>query len=263
MNKKWLLISILGISVLTIIIILVLTHKTKYNKLIVSEEKWNNIISDRINSTSIELESIKFNDYNLLIDNENSIIYYSVVNTKNKYNPSIKYSTNKKTSIVINDSITDEKLEQTGVLKIMIYNDNEYRIYTLVATNYPILNMIYNENTNNKTKIPIEIELFDNHIDSPQRIVKSTGKLRVINENREYSFSLIKESLGHNKRENHISIFGMGKRNEYVIKKVNNTNMNEKYVQVFINNKYNGLYSFGPKDERRIDNFERNRENNK
>ena len=87
--------------------------------------------------------------------------------------------------------------------------------------------------------------------------------MRIIKENEEYSFSLTKESLGHNKRENYISIFGMEKRDEYIIKKVDNTANEERYVQVFINNKYKGLYSFGPKEGRRMDNFERNRENNK
>lgn len=263
MNKKWLLGIILALTCLAIIIVLVFKINTRYNKLVVNENKWSSIINNRNTSTSISLESIEFNDYNLLIDNENSVIYYSVVNSKRKYNPSIKYKSNKKVSIAINDSITDEKLEDTDALKIMIYNDNEYRIYKLVATNYPILNIKYKDNTNNKTKISMELELFDNYVDSHQRVLKSVGKLRIIKENEEYSFSLTKESLGHNKRENYISIFGMEKRDEYLIKVTNKTSDEERYVQFFINGEYKGLYSFGPKEERRIDNFERNRENNK
>ena len=262
MSKKWLFIVILVLTIFTIGIIVVLTYKTRYNKLVINENKWNEIISNRNTSTSIILENIVFNDYNLLIDEENKIIYYSVVDVVDKYNPSVKYQTNENVNIAINDSIKDEYLEKDNALKIMLYNDVEYVIYTLVTTNYPILNIKYNENTFNKTKISMELELFDNYVAMPQRVLKSKGNLRIIEENKEYSFSLIKESLGRNKRDNYISIFGMEKKDEYIIKKTLNTNKEEKYVMLFINNKYNGIYSFGPKEERG-DNYERNRANNK
>ena len=261
-NKKYILGILLVLTSLMILILVLLKFNIRYHKFIIKEAKWNSIIKDKKSSTIISLENIKFNDYNLLIDQENNTIYYSIVNSKNKYNPSIKYKANKKVNLVINKEITDDLLEDNNSIKLMIYNKNEYRIYTLVATNDPILNINYNENTINKTKISMELELFDNHVSSYQRVLKSSGKLRIIEENKEYSISLTKESLGHNKRENYISIFGMEKRDEYIIKKVNNKTSDDRYVRLFINNKYNGLYSFGPK-EGGIDNFERNRKINK
>ena len=263
MNKKRILTIILALTIFSIIIILVLTHKTKYNKLVITNDKWNNIINSRNISTDINIESIEFNDYNLLIDEYNSTIYYSVVDIKNKYNPSVKYKANKKVSIAINNIITDELLEKTNSLKIMIYNDIEYKIYTLVATNYPILNITYNETESNKRIFDIKLEIFDNYINSHQKVLKSDGILKIIEKDNEYSFSLKKESLGHNERNNHISVFGMEKQNEYLIKEADTTNEFNRYVQFFINNKYKGIYTFGHNEERRIDNFERNRENNK
>ena len=263
MSKKWLFVIILVLTCLAIALIIILKSNTKYNKLIISDDKWDSIINSRTESTSLIIEDIEFNDYNLMIDEKNSVIYYSIVNSSNKYNPSIRYKTNEKMKIAINDNITDEKLEKTDVLKILIYNDKEYRIYNLVATNYPLLNINYKDDTNNKIKISMNLELFDNHVDSHQRVLKSEGKLRILKEDEEYSFSLTKESLGHNKRENHVSIFGMEKRDEYLIKVTNATNDDERYVQFFLNGEYKGLYSFGPKEGRRIDNYERNRENNK
>ena len=264
MNKKWQLGTILVLTILAIFVFLVLNLNVKYQKLIISEEKWNSIISSRNTSTSISLKNIKFNDYSLLIDEYNNIIYYSVVNVKNKYNPSVEYISNgKKTKIAFNKEINDELLEETDNLKIILYDDNSYSIYTLVATNYPILNVTYNEEETGRKKINIKLEMFDNHVDSPNRVLKSDGTLKTIAENKEYAFSLKKESLGHNERENHISIFGMEKQNEYLIKATNTTKKEEKYVQFFINNEYKGLYTFRHNEERRVDNFERNRENNK
>ncbi len=86
----------------------------------------------------------------------------------------------------------------------------------------------------NKAKINMDLESFDNHVNSSHRVIKSKGKLVIIEDNKEYSFSLKKESLGRNSRDNYISIFGMEKRDEYIIKKVNNTYDYERYVSFFI-----------------------------
>ena len=62
MNKKWLLAIILVLTVIAITIILVLKSNTRYNKLVISNDKWNSIISNRSMSTSINIENIEFND---------------------------------------------------------------------------------------------------------------------------------------------------------------------------------------------------------
>lgn len=264
MKKIWLLGIILVFTIIPIAVILIIKlNRTNYSKLIINEDKWNSIIDSRKESTSIYFQNLEFNDYNLIIDNDNSTIYYSIVENSNNYNPSIKFNTNENVSIAINKEITNNLLDNSEELKIMIYNDNEYHIYKLVVTNYPIINITYDTNQNNKTKINVDIQLFDNHVNSPQRLVKSKGVLRIIEENNIYNISLIKESLGNNKRENHISIFGMEKRDDYIIKKEEDVSDDERYTQVFINNKYIGLFSLGPKEERRMNNYERNRENNK
>ena len=261
MNRKILLGIILALTSLALIPVLALRFTSKYDKLILSEDDWNSIITSRTLSTSINIESIKFNDYNLLIDNDDNIIYYSVVDSANKYNPRVKYTTSGLSSIAINSYITDESLEQTDDLKIMVYNDKYYKIYSLIATKYPILNVIKVNEETDKKKSDVELEVFDNHIDAPQRLLKLQGKFKTIEKDKIYTLSLIKESLGNNKRENHISIFGMEKRDEYVIKKIDGDS-EKKCIRLFINNKYSGLYSLEFK-ERRIDNYERNRENNR
>lgn len=263
MHKKWLLFTILVLTILSIIIILLFTDKKQYNKMIISENNWNNIIDKRKISTSISIDNIKFNDYNLLIDEDNSIIYYSIVDVSNKYNPSVEYTLNNKDiKIAFNKEMSDDILEDNKELKVLLYDKVSYRIYTLVVTNYPILNINYKEEDTNKRKIDVDIYLFDNHIDAPSRVIKSDGKLKIIEEDKEYRFSLKKESLGHNVRDNHISLLGMPKQDEYLIKVTDITNEKEKYVQLFINNKYKGLCVFGYNEERRVDNFERNKENN-
>ncbi len=252
-RKRYLLLGIiLFLTISTIEILFFLSKNSKYQNLVISNKKWNKIIKSREESSKLQFQNIKFNDYNLIIDEEDSIIYYSIINSSTKYNPSIQYKPNhKKIKIAINQEITDFTLEKTNILKIMIYDNHTYHIYSLVVTNYPILS-IEKEQNDNQGKIDIDLELFDNHVDSSQRLLKSKGKLKIIKNHQEYRFSLIKESLGHNDRENHISMFGMAKQDEYTIRKTINQVDNERYIQLFINQKYMGVYQLEPKEERRV-----------
>jgi len=246
MNKKYILGIIIVISFIIIALVLKFSLKTRYDKLVKTETEWNDIISSR-NEDNLSLESIEFNDYNLIIDNENNIIYYSVVETKNKYNPTIKYKNNK-LYLAFSSEISDQNLENSDI-KLMIYNDTSYKIYSLYVTNYPILNFDYTKDENEKSKrIDTKITLFDNHTNNPRKMIISDGKLTIVSEN-EYIFSLTKESVGRNKRENNISIFELPKENEYVLKEASEND--DKVIKLFINNKYVGLYTLSHKPERK------------
>ena len=260
MRKKFILGIILTLVISTLIIILIFKTNTRYNEFIIDEDKWNEIIKSKVKSDNLKLSKIKFNDYNLLIDNKNNIIYYSVVNTSQKYNPIIKYQGSSKISLAVNGLITSENLEQNDDLKIIIYNDKEYQIYSLVITDYPILNISIKDEKQNDKKKSVYIELFANQIGMPLRILTSDGKLQMFEKDK-YGISLVKKSLGNNIRENYVSIFGMKKDDKYILTKANKDSQNERNVLLFINNEYQGLYTINPK-ERRINNYERNKENN-
>ena len=233
MNKKWLYIGIISFTLVLILIILLIKPRSRYDKYIISSNKWNDIISNK-NSGNIKLDSIKFNDYNLLIDEDNSNIYYSIVDSNSKYNPLVSYKNNKY-KIAFNNKLTEE-----GSIQVLVYNDKSYHIYNLIITDMPILNITYKEDKINKRKIPVDIYLFDNDVETSNKVLKSKGDLSIIKENSEYILALITESLGRNRRENDISIFGMDKHNEYVLK-VSETS--DKYINLFINNKYVGKCS--------------------
>jgi len=251
MNKKILLGLILLITLIILGIILILGLDVRYNKLVVSESKWNSIIKERTESKKISLESIKFNDYLLTIDEEDNI-YYSVVDKYSKYNPLIDYSSNSKINIVIKDKLDESYLDNDKTIEIMIYNDNYYRIYKLNITSLPIISINYK---NDKKNI-VDINIFDNKTKDIQRVIISEGKLLVIVDNEEYIFELTKESLGKNKRENNISVLGMDKHNEFKLTKLDNIDEDLKKIKLFINNKYIGIFKIESKDDRRKENIE-------
>lgn len=244
-KKKWLLCIIIVIALIAIGILLLFNNNTRFNKLVVNESKWSSITNNRNESDDITLENLQFDDYNLIIDNEDNIVYYSVVDGKNKYNPYVDYDG--KLNLVINKEITEDSIDNNDDIKIMIYNKNSYRVYSLVVTNYPLIN--FTLDSNDEKKNSVEIEIFDNHKGNVQRMVKSNGRLLTDKGDEEFIFNLTKESVGRNKRKNTISILGMNKNNEFRLTKISETEEDKKYVQVFINNEHKGLYLIEEKGE--------------
>ena len=253
MSRKKILIPVVAFTLIIIVLIFVLNPSHKYNSLSISESKWKAIQEARIESNDLILEDIKFNDYKLIIDENNNTIYYSIVNnSKNKNNPNVSYSTNSKNGklVFFTDEITDEKVKSNYQFKIMIYDEKKYHIYNLKCTELPILNISYNRNEDiNQKNVTMEMYLFDNFTNIPNKIIISSGKVKMNGNN--YVFSLQMLTPGKNKRDNKISILNMKPNSEYILTKVDNLQFNEESsntetnnhrIELFINNEYKGVY---------------------
>ena len=256
MSKRKLLIPVMAFTLIIIVLIVVLNPSHKYNKLSISKSKWNSIQKSRIESKNLILTDIKFNDYKLIIDKKSDTLYYSIINnSQNKYNPNVYYSTNNKNVklAILSDAITDVKVKSNYQFKIMIYNEEEYHIYDLKCINLPILNISYNRNEDiNQRNIPMEIYLFDNLTNIPNKITISSGKVKMNGNN--FVFSLHMLTPGKNKRDNKLSILNMKPNSEYILTPISNEqendiNKNHK-VELFLNNEYKGLYFLEYGDEK-------------
>ena len=262
MNRKKILIPIIILTVIIILLVIFINPSTRYNKISINEKKWNNIINARTENTNIVLEDIEFNDFNLIIDESNSTLYYSLIEeNQTKYNPKVSYKTEEKNIkiAILSDEITDEKIQNNHEFSLIIYNNSEYHIYKLICTSFPILNITYKEDNQTKHKnIPVDIYLFNNLSNTNNRITKSAGRLRISTNNeteeKEYTFSLVMFSPGKNQRDNRISLFNMNPRSKYKLSVIDNNSeksgvenskekeSNKNKVELFINNKYTGLY---------------------
>lgn len=255
MSGKKILIPVIIFTGLILVLIIVLNPSHKFNKLSVNESKWSSIQKSRTENINLALNDIKFNDYILIIDEKNNTIYYSVINdSKNKYNPNVTYSTNNKNIklSILSDEITDEKVKSNHQFKLMIYNEKEYHIYNLICTDLPIINISYNKDEEIKQKnIPMEMYLFDNLSNIPNKITISSGRFKIDENN--YIFSLQMLTPGKNKRDNRRSILGMKPNSEYFLTAEsynleNDINKNNR-VELFLNNEYKGVYSLSYIDE--------------
>ena len=259
MSRRKILIAVSIFTVMVIILIIVLNPSSKYKKLSISESKWNSIKDSRTENNNLRLEDIRFNDYKLIIDEKSNTLYYSLINdSSNKYNPKVEYNSNNNLKLaVLEDEITDEKIKNNHEFSIMIYNEKEYHIYNLKCTDFPILNISYNQNDEtNKNSVSMEIYLFDNLSNIPNKITISRGKLKINDDN--YTFSLHMLTPGKNKRNNKLSILNMKPNSEYVLSKVNqdisqedNLENKKHIVELFLNNEYQGIYLLGFNDTRK------------
>ena len=105
MKKYKLLIIILILTIFLFGIVFLLNDRTRYNNLVKSNEEWNEVISKGLESDNVSIESMSFNDYPLIVDNEHNKIYYSFVESAKKYNPFVKFNGNI-ALIIVNIKVT-------------------------------------------------------------------------------------------------------------------------------------------------------------
>ncbi len=290
MNRKIILICIIIVLLFLTFFICLYYNSCNYEDLIVDEETWNRIISERTISDTNLITSIKFNDYELLYDNINCTYYYSLIESaSNKYNPNVRYKTNKKDlKLVINKKINDQSIANNDCINVMLYNDTEFSIYALRCTTLPLLNINSSDidKISNENDVDMNLYLFDNRKSTAKRVTKSAGKMHIrgaitkIFPKKGYKLSLKTESLGNNTRSNHLSLLGMRKDDDWILyaayndqEKIRNvfatnlwyescaknnmfgiSNGNEfKFVELFLNNEYWGLYALGYRiDEKQL-----------
>lgn len=291
MNKKRILFFIVLIALVLIYIMFFYTKNVQYNKLVVDEETWNNLINERTITDNNLIEDLKFNDYEVFYENNQCTYYYSILeNSSNGYNPYIQYKINKQNAkIAVNKEITDELIENNDTILLLVYTDTEFSIYNLKCTTLPLLNINckqFEDASTSDDTFDMSLSLFDNSKNASNRVIESEGKIHRRGGMSSsfpklgYKISLTTESLGNHTRNNNVSLLGMRKDDDWILyaayndqEKIRNVfamnlwtescaqnnmfdvnNGNEyKYIELFVNNNYWGLYALGyPIDEKQL-----------
>ena len=258
MNRKGLLITIIVLTILITIMMCIFNFTTNYVRIGINENEWNKITSSRQEDKSLKIDELFFNDYRVIIDEDDSKIYYSLINESHlKYNPDISYTLSDKSCklVALDTPITDELIHSNYEFKMMIYNGTSYRIYNLICTDFPIVSVHYNDQDKNKNK-QTGFYIFDNLGQKTNRVTITEGKFRQIDDNT-FTLSFMMMSLGNNQRENKISIFNMGPNSNYLLEKEVSNSQIDKALKVllFTNDNYQGIYtlSINKKNKEKLD----------
>lgn len=283
MDRKKCLFIIILITFILFFVFVFTEKNIVYNNVIISSSEFDNITKTRKKSNELIIEKLEFNDYALLLENSTNTFYYSLIeNNKNAYNPVISYTSkgnNTKISFV-EEKIDDDLIANNKKIKLVIYNDNEYNIYYILCTKLPLINIKYDSNAvlNHETNEKMEFYLFDNSSNAVNRVVNSEGYIHIRGAStssypkKGFKLSLTKKSPSENERKNYISLLNMRQDDDWILyagyndqEKIRNvfaTNLwydscadnnsfnvtagnQYKYVELFINNEYWGLYALG------------------
>lgn len=293
MSAKKNIISVVLVIISVLIFAYVLHHfdnLARFSRLYVDTDEARQIISARTQAENDLLDVIVFDDEELFFDPSANTFYYSLQEGDSyACDPGVKWNSHDNATLaVLERDITPELIKSNRTIEILAYNDYEYKQYKLKCTTLPLLNIECPEEIISDTEVlPMDMTLFDNRKDTVNKITHSAGTIRVRGssirayDKKSFRISLTQYSLGGNRRANHVSLLGMRQDDDWLLyaayndqEKIRNvfssnlwkyscdtdnkysisTGTEYKYLELFINGEYHGLYALGyPIDAKLLD----------
>lgn len=216
---------------------------------------------------NFNLAMLKYKENEIPYDSDNNIYYFCTYNEK--YNFDVYYSDNTTVKYHLD--------KNNNLIQLIAYNKKKYKVYNIQLTKFPLIS-IYLEDKNKNKEEPISdnftfgnIKIFDNiknekKIDVFQHSAKFRirGEISRNYEKKNYTVQFIDSKSGSNLVVD--NVLGFDKNSKFTlnslyednskirdilslnswkqINKYSERNINMKYVEVFINDKYYGLYGF-------------------
>lgn len=286
--KKTFAVLLLLISVTVFVMHVTVGNEEQYSRLCISREKMQEIVESRKEAKDVLYTAILFNGYELTSDVSGNRLFYSLIeDSDNAYNPYVECVSKENAQIaIVGDLFTEETITNGTEYGILIYTDEEYQFRNLVFTTLPLLELEYEGVLNDVDMVSLKFSLFDNRRHATQRVVSSEGDIKLrgrssINFPKQgYRFTLYSDSVGEHRREFNTALLGMRQDGDWLLyaayndkEKVRNifssnlwklscaTNnflgidngMEYRYVELFINGEYWGLYALGyPIDQKQL-----------
>ncbi len=259
-----------------------------YSEYAVDEEWIENVTEGRTETTDLISELI-FNEQTLIFDNATDTFFYSLIEGDLKADdPVIKVkSENADVKIgFLSERISEDGIRDNRSIMVMAYTDRTYCRYFLKCTTLPLMSIECQEEISDDA-VEMKLTVFDNRRNAVNRVIFSDGEIHIRGgSTREfpkkgYRISLKQKSVGDNIRSNHVSLLGMRQDDDWLLyagyndqEKIRNvfssnlwkytcgtdnsrgtdTGMEYKYLELFINHEYWGLYALGyPIDEKQLE----------
>ncbi|MCM1175605.1 MAG: CotH kinase family protein [Blautia sp.] len=285
--------KITGIAVLTVSIIIGSFlacgpgRTVKYSECIVSREQSEDIASEREETPHL-IGELVFGEETLFYDDSDGTFYYSLIEgNADACDPRIRIKSEEKdVKLAFTEKgITEDGMKKNETISFLAYTDEACCRYYLKCTTLPLMDIECPVEIPDDA-VPMNITLFDNGIGAAERVVRSEGEIHLRGATaraypkKGFRFSLRTESVGGNVRPNHISLLNMRQDDDWLLyagyndqEKIRNVfssnlwkntcaadnaqgidfGMEYRYLELFINGKYWGLYALGyPIDEKQV-----------
>ena len=263
---------------------------TNLQKLKLESNQYSEIVAKRQISKESLIDKLYFNNHDLLYDKQDNMWYYSIVKgEKDSLNPKVKFKgrdKDLKISFLLPQEINNDFIRTNKDIIVFSYTKDKYFASKVKITTLPVINITHNypNKIEKTTTVDCQMTLFDNYKGTKQRNISSKCEIHARGDytstlaKTSFKLSLKTYSVGEHKRNNHISLLGMRKDDDWILyspyvesEKVRNVfamNLwnescaqnndfniklgNEyKFVELFLNGTYYGLYALtSPIDEK-------------
>lgn len=289
MGKKFgLKIILLGILLICLAGVTALHKQPTFSEYVVNNEKLEDIKVGRTESSDSLLLALNFNAYDLFYEPGTQTFYYSLIDgDPASYDPPLTFeASDASVRLAIGSaSITAETISSNTVITIVAYNEECFSQYSLICTTLPLMNIMCSEEIGDD-KVNMQLQLFDNQKNCTIRNTNSDGTIHLRGATTKYfpkkgyRISLTKNKKNGNTVANKCNLLDMRNDDDWLlyaayndqekIRHVFSTNlwkyscaadnslgldngMEYKYIELFINNEYYGLYALGyPIDEKQL-----------
>lgn len=281
--KKGITMALLAIAGAFAVYMAFFFGRLRFSDLLANEGQLESIMESRRLGDSSLIGTVFFDDQELSFDGTTDTFYYSPVEgSRSAYNPYVRKTADKTVSVAVNDAkITAEDIRDNKTFRMIAWNDDFYYEYNLKCTALPLMNIDCDEEIGDED-VAMSMTLFDNRTGVMQRVTQSEGSIHVRGGStsaypkKGYKLSLSKTSSEGETDKNKISLLGMRRDDDWVLyaayndpEKIRNVfssnlwkytcakdnsldidnGVEYKYIELFVNNEYWGLYALGYKPD--------------
>ena len=251
--------------------------KGRLSSLQVSETEYRSILDSHTAADGIFLQGLWLNEQPAFFDESADTFYSSLVEGDERWSdPSVTTDGTGIKLAVCSEPINADFVKKNGTIKLLAYNDRVCREYSLKLTTLPMLNIVTEKEITKNIPVTFTLELFDNRADAPVRFSSSIGTIHLrgasslMYPKQSYRINL-KSSIGKTESRDP-GLLGMRENSDWIlyspyaekdcIRNVFSTKLwtagcgsnnsfgiengyDYRYVEVFLNGAYHGLYAFG------------------
>ncbi|WP_158589521.1 CotH kinase family protein [Butyrivibrio sp. CB08] len=257
-------------------------HKEPFTEHVVSEDEYLALMEDRIETDEF-LYSIFMDGQELIYDSEENFYLYSVSEGGlDSFNPSIQINSYSSSVDIMfcEKEISQDLMLQNESMDFIVYDKTRYQTAHLKFTSLPVMAIDTDEEIPyTRDEIGMHMKLYDNGADAKEKLsvsdgfIHRRGKSSFMNPKGSYKLSLTR-STANSIHSNRMSLLGMPSDDDWILTSMcaddervrdlfctnlwaesfaldNRDSINLgtefKYIEVFLNGRYSGIYALGYK----------------
>ena len=251
--------------------------KGRLSSLQVSEAEYQEILSSHTITDGVLLHGLRLNGQPAFFDEGTGTFYGSLVEgDEGRFDPSLTADGSGIRLAVCSEPVDTDFVKKNGTVRLLAYNDRACREYALKLTTLPILNIVSEKEITKNFPVTFTLELFDNRADAPVRFSTSIGTIHLrgasslMYPKQSYRINL-RSSIGKTEARDP-GLLGMRENSDWIlyspyaekdcVRNVFSTRFwtagcgthnsfgiengyDYRYVELFLNGAYHGLYAFG------------------